>query len=106
MGITGVMKTAHAAESIGIDLEVHASGPAQRHCMAAIRNTNYYELGLLDPESGNVGQPDVYASDYVDDLSAVGADGCVEVPTGPGLGVTYDWDRLYRARSESTTLKA
>ncbi|ACQ81795.1 Mandelate racemase/muconate lactonizing protein [Beutenbergia cavernae DSM 12333] len=94
MGITGVMKTAHAAESIGLDLEVHASGPAQRHCMAAIRNTNYYELGLLDPTSGNPLHPPVYAGDYVEDASAVGEDGCVAVPEGPGLGIEYDWAYL------------
>lgn len=94
MGITGVMKTAHAAEAIGLDLEVHAAGPAQRHCMAAIRNTNYYELGLLDPTTGNVGMPPVFADDYVEDLNAVGTDGCVGVPEGSGLGVSYDWERL------------
>lgn len=105
MGITGVMKTAHAAESIGLDLEVHASGPAQRHCMAAIRNTNYYELGLLDPESGNPTQPNVYADGYVDDLSAVGDDGCVEVPSGMGLGVSYDWERIHAAGADSVIYK-
>lgn len=94
MGITGVMKTAHAAEALGIDLEVHASGPAQRHCMAAIRNTNYYELGLLDPETGNPLHPPVYTDDYTEDVTALGPDGCVGVPTGPGLGVSYDWDYI------------
>jgi L-alanine-DL-glutamate epimerase-like enolase superfamily enzyme len=93
LGITGVMKSAHAAESLGIDLEVHAAGPAQRHCVAAIRNTNYYELGLLDPELGNPAMPPVYADGYAEDISAIDpADGCVSVPDGPGLGVSYDWD--------------
>ncbi len=93
LGITGVIKSAHAAEALGMDLEVHAAGPAQRHCMAAIRNTNYYELGLLDPELGNPAMPPVYAGDYVEDLSAIDpADGCVALPDGPGLGVTYDTD--------------
>src|SRR5436305_531384 len=46
-GITGVMKLAHACEALGIDIEFHGPGPAQRQCMAAIRNTNYYEIGLL-----------------------------------------------------------
>lgn len=100
MGITGVMKTAHAAEALGIDMEVHASGPAQRHCMAAIRNTNYYELGLIDPTTGNPLHPQVYADDYEESLEAVGADGCVGVPTGPGLGVTYDWDRIAAANGD------
>ncbi|GAB3918875.1 mandelate racemase [Microlunatus endophyticus] len=93
MGITGVMKTAHAAEALGLDCEVHAGGPAQRHCMASIRNTNYYELGLIDPEFGNPVMPPVYGDGYVEDLTAIDpADGCVEVPDGPGLGVEYDRD--------------
>jgi len=105
MGITGVMKTAHAAESIGIDVEVHASGPAQRHCMAAIRNTNYYELGLLDPASGNPLHPPVYACDYAEDAAAVGDDGSVPVPTGPGLGVDYDWERIGKDTIDSTVFR-
>ena len=49
-GITGLMKIAHSAEGFGLDVEIHAPGPAHRHCMAAIRNTNYYELGLVHPK--------------------------------------------------------
>jgi L-alanine-DL-glutamate epimerase-like enolase superfamily enzyme len=94
MGITGVMKTAHFAEAIGLDVEVHAAGPAQRHCMAAIRNTNYYELGLLHPTQGNALLPPVYGPGYDETLDAVGEDGCVAVPEGPGLGVDYDWERI------------
>ena len=30
---------------------------------------------------------------------AVGADGCVPVPEGPGLGVTYDWDLIASHRT-------
>ena len=37
-GITGTMKLAHAAESLGIDIELHLGDPATRHCLAAIRN--------------------------------------------------------------------
>ena len=41
-GITGVMKVAHSAEGYGMDVELHIAGPAQRHCMAAMRNSNFY----------------------------------------------------------------
>ena len=91
-GITGVMKLAHAAEGLGLDVELHGPGPAHRHCMAAIRNTNFYELGLVAPSlpSVSAGFP-VYA-DFRDDLASVDAEGTVGVPTGPGLGVTLDED--------------
>lgn len=90
-GITGLMKIAHSAEGFGLDVEIHAPGPAHRHCMAAIRNTNYYELGLVHPRV-SITKPPVYASDYSDELDAVDAHGHVPVPTEPGLGAPVDWD--------------
>jgi L-alanine-DL-glutamate epimerase-like enolase superfamily enzyme len=95
MGITGTMKIAHLAEALGVDVEIHAPGPAARACMSAIRNTNYYELSLVGP-SGGVFTPDCYTCGYSDRLESVGADGCFPVPTGPGLGVTIDWDWIDR----------
>lgn len=94
-GITGVMKLAHVAEGFGLDCEIHAPGPAPRHCMASTRNTNYYELGLVHPKvPGPKAQRPIYADDYSDDLDSVDANGCVHVPEGPGLGVTINWDWL------------
>ncbi len=49
-GITGLMKIATLAEAHGLDVELHGGGLAHRHCMASIRNTNYYELGLVHPK--------------------------------------------------------
>jgi L-alanine-DL-glutamate epimerase-like enolase superfamily enzyme len=89
-GITGVMKIAHSAEGFGLDVEIHAGGPAHRQCMAAIRNTNYYELGLVHPRVERT-MPHVYAGDYSDELDAIDARGHVPVPRGPGLGVPVDW---------------
>jgi L-alanine-DL-glutamate epimerase-like enolase superfamily enzyme len=93
LGITGVMKTAALAESFGLDVELHSSGPAHRHCMAAIRNSNFYELALVHPKMGNP-LPPIFACDYLDQLDAVSTDGTFPVPTGPGLGVTIDEEYL------------
>lgn len=98
LGITGALKIAHLAESLGLDVELHACGPAHRHLMAALRNSSFYELALVGPKARNP-LPPVYACDYSDDLEAVGADGCFPVPEGPGLGVTYDWDFIARNRT-------
>ena len=65
---------------------------------AAIRNTSFYEVALVGPRARNP-LPPVYASDYSDDLEAVGADGCFPVPDGPGLGVAYDWDWIAAHRT-------
>jgi L-alanine-DL-glutamate epimerase-like enolase superfamily enzyme len=89
-GITGAMKRARVAEGFGLDVELHAPGPAQRHCMAAIRNSNYYEMALVHPETANT-TPPVYLDGYDDQLETIDSDGFVEVPDGPGLGVEYDW---------------
>lgn len=93
-GITGVMKLAHAAEGFGIDCEIHGTGPAHRHCIAAIRNTNYYELGLVAPGVDGPSRHCPIYTDYSDDLDSVDSSGHVPVPQGPGLGVTINWDWL------------
>ncbi len=90
-GITGLMKLAHSAEGFGLDVEIHQPGPMHRHCMAALRNTNYYELGLVHPKLGPTSPP-IYACGYRDTLDAIDCNGHVPVPDGPGLGVTIDWD--------------
>jgi L-alanine-DL-glutamate epimerase-like enolase superfamily enzyme len=98
LGITGVMKIAHFCEALGLDLQLHACGPAHRACMAAIRNTHFYELALVGPDMPNA-VPPVYACGYSDRLEDLGHDGCMPVPTGPGLGVTYDWDFIAANRT-------
>jgi len=103
-GITGAMKIAHAAEGFGLDVEIHAPGPAHRHCMASIRNTNYYEMGLVHPKLTGSGSP-IYKSDYLDGLDAVDGNGCVLVPEGPGLGVEYDWDFIMGHRIDGVEYK-
>ena len=61
--------------------------------MASIRNTNYYELGLVHPKLvRKAGGGGIYADGFSDALTAVDARGHVPVPQGPGLGVTIDWD--------------
>ncbi|MDP6953155.1 MAG: mandelate racemase, partial [Alphaproteobacteria bacterium] len=47
--------------------------------------------------------PPVYACGYSDQLDCVGEDGCVPVPDGPGLGVTYDWDFIEANRMALST---
>lgn len=91
MGITGAMKIAHMAEALGLDVEVHACGPAHRHVIGSIRNTNYYEVACVGPKSLNL-IPPVYACDYTDQIDCIDENGMVTVPQGPGLGVVYDWD--------------
>ncbi len=98
MGITGSLKIAHLAESLGLDCEIHASGPAHRHLMSALRNTNYYEVALVGPDCPNA-MPPVYRCGYTDALEGIAADGTVGVPTGPGLGVDYDWDWIAAHRT-------
>lgn len=103
-GITGGMKIAHIAEGFGVDAEVHAPGPAQRHLMAAIRNSNYYEMGLVHPKVPGI-NADLYADGYDDSLEAVDENGCVDVPKGPGLGVTYNMELIEKNRTGLVTFE-
>ncbi len=101
-GITGVIKLAHAAEGLGLDIEMHGPGPAQRHVMTSVRNTNYYEMGLLNPANDGTNVP-IYL-DYADGFEAVDDNGCVFVPEGPGLGVTLDWEYIKAHTVDHTSI--
>ena len=91
-GITGVMKVAALAEAFGLDVELHGGGLAHRHCMAVLRNSNYFELGLVHPCVAETQLP-IYADRrWLDLLDSVNERGCLEVPDGPGLGVEIDWN--------------
>lgn len=98
-GITGTMKIAHAGEGLGLDVEVHASNAARRHAMAAMRNSNYYEMALVHPKAGPYNPP-VFLNGYSDTLEAIDSDGCVTVPEGHGLGVEHDWDFIMKNRTD------
>jgi L-alanine-DL-glutamate epimerase-like enolase superfamily enzyme len=98
MGITGAMKIAHLCEALGLDVQMHACGPAHRAVIAAIRNTHFYEMALMGPGMPNM-VPPVYTCGYSDQPEDIGKDGCVPVPDGPGLGVIYDWDFIERNRT-------
>ena len=78
-GITATMKLAHAAEALGLDIELHGGDIGSQHCMSAIRNSNYLEWGLVHPKMK---------------MPPIGEDGCVPVPEGPGLGAHYDWSHI------------
>ena len=104
MGITGALKTIHFGESLGVTTEMHAPGPAHRHLIAAQQQTTLYEVAnvspaLLDPS------PLIY-TDYNDHVDGISKDGTLPVPTGPGLGVNYDFDRLLPIRSMHEVIEA
>lgn len=91
-GITATMKLANFAEALGIDVQIHTAGPMHRHCLAAIPNTYYYEMGIVGPGMVNSLQPPIYTCGYGDQLEDIDAEGCVSIPTSPGMGVTLDWE--------------
>ena len=98
LGITGAMKIAHFCEALGLDIQLHACGPAHRAVMSALRNTHFYEMALIGPGMPNA-VPPVYACEYSDQPEDLGADGTVPVPDGPGLGVDYDWAYIEQHRT-------
>jgi L-alanine-DL-glutamate epimerase-like enolase superfamily enzyme len=101
-GITGVMKLGALAESYGLDVELHGPSLAHRHCMASLRNSNFFELGLVHPKVRD-NRPPLYADPkWLDLLESVDQNGCVDVPTGPGLGVDLDWEWLNAHKVGST----
>lgn len=100
MGITGALKVGHFCQSLGLDVQYHACGPAHRAIISATPNTHFYEMALIGPDMPNAIAP-VYGPDYSDQQESIGTDGCVPVPDGVGLGVTYDWDFIERNKIEN-----
>ncbi len=99
MGITGCIKIHHLAESLGLDVEVHACGPAHRHLLGMSRNSNFYEVALVGPNCPNAIAP-VYCDSYSDQLDCIDEHGMVSLPDGIGLGVEYDWDYILRNQTD------
>ena len=81
-GIGPVMKVAHLAESFGMHCEIHGNGAPNLAVCGAIRNSRWYERGLLHPFLDYDELPP-YLLRQIDPLDA---DGCVPMPPGPGLG--------------------
>lgn len=104
MGITGAMKIAHFCEGLGLDVQLHACGPAHRLCMSAIRNTHLYEMALMGPGMPNIVAP-VYTCGYSDQPADLPADGSVPVPDGPGLGVSYDWEFIQANKTQEIDIR-
>jgi L-alanine-DL-glutamate epimerase-like enolase superfamily enzyme len=94
-GLTGTLKLAHAAESVGMDIEPHSCGPEQLHFMAAVKNANYYEVVWVHPNVPDFNAP-IYKNLNVTRLDCIDKDGMIEVPGGPGLGVELDWNYIAR----------
>lgn len=93
-GITGSLKLAIASEGLGADCEVHSCGPAMRHLISALRNSNFYEVNLLHPNCKNAWSLPIYLDGYSDEIDCIDNNGNVTVPDRPGLGVLYDWDYI------------
>ncbi|WP_214322690.1 enolase C-terminal domain-like protein [Nonomuraea sediminis] len=71
-GITGAMRIAHLADSFQLRAEVHGTGVVNAHLCMAIPNTTYYESL-------------VYTNPVIRE-PAIGPDGLLRAPTGPGIG--------------------
>lgn len=98
-GITGVMKMANIVEGFGLDVELHVGGPATLHCLAAIRNTNYFEHALVHPQDID------WMSDrgFVNDVEVI-TDGVAQIPEGDGLAAAVDWDFVEETVTDHTII--
>jgi L-alanine-DL-glutamate epimerase-like enolase superfamily enzyme len=92
-GITTLVKASHLAEAFRMNLEIHHGGNslnnvANLHVTMAIRNTTLFEV-LLPDEAQKYGlEQDI----------AIGKDGMVRAPTGPGLGYPIDFALIERKK--------
>ncbi len=99
LGITGAMKVAHMDSPRWASMSkcIRAS-PAHRHCVAAFRNTNYYELGLVGRSRTPIAQPSTRATTAT--TSRPWTPRAMSTCRRAGLGVVYDWDRIQATKVE------
>jgi L-alanine-DL-glutamate epimerase-like enolase superfamily enzyme len=89
-GISPTMKVAHLAESFGMNCEIHGNGSANLTVCAAIKNTRWYERGLLHPF---LDYDEVPA--YLNRLSdPMDEHGFVHLSQQPGLGDDINFDYI------------
>ncbi len=93
-GITATMKTAHLAESFGVQCEIHTAiyHPLELvnlHCCAAIKNSEFFEV-LVPYDYFNFGLKESIKVEH----------GYAHLPSKAGLGIELDWDFI-----ENTTFK-
>jgi L-alanine-DL-glutamate epimerase-like enolase superfamily enzyme len=94
-GVTAVMKTAHLAESFGMNCEVHTAiyhplEVVNLQCCCAMRNCEFFEL-LYPLEYMNFGMLTPLDID---------AEGFAHPPQAPGAGFDPDWDLIDNATLE------
>lgn len=82
-----MMKTAHLAESFGVRCELHTTiyhplEVVNLHCNCAISNSEFFEL-LYPLSAMEFGMKNKLTID---------SEGYAHPPTGPGIGVEFDWD--------------
>ena len=85
-GVMGLRKLMAAAETFGVDLEIHTANTplidiAQLHVACACQNTRFIE-----------NHHPIFRFGIKDNPLEADANGNVEVPEKPGLGVDLDWD--------------
>ncbi len=93
LGITGALKTMHFGESLGVSVEFHAPSPVHRHLAATQQQETLYEVANVGPALDDP-SPKIYTCGYSDNISAISAQGMLPVPDGPGIGVSYDLERI------------
>ncbi|HTO05314.1 MAG TPA: enolase C-terminal domain-like protein [Opitutus sp.] len=89
-GITGLTKALALCEVLGFELEIHTAATplldvANLHVGCATRSSRFLES-----------HHPMFRFGLMNDPLRVHEDGCQHVPTGPGLGVTLDWDWIDR----------
>lgn len=96
--IINMLEAAGLAAVVGHVFEMGLAGAAEAHMAATARNIVFpCEVGSMRPMGTTI---DIIREDLQPDP------GFIRVPTGPGLGVTLDWDRIDELRTDGRRGKA
>ncbi|MFC7807087.1 enolase C-terminal domain-like protein [Streptomyces olivaceus] len=105
LGVTGSLTTIKFAQSLGVNVEVHGPSPVHRHLVASLQGTSMYEVANVSPHHSNP-SPHIYTCGYTDDWTSISEDGTLPVPSGHGVGVSYDLDLIRKQAVNTWTVTA
>jgi L-alanine-DL-glutamate epimerase-like enolase superfamily enzyme len=89
-GVREFMSTAALASARGLEISTHVHPNVHVHFGAALTNLHRAGLEYIRPESGVDGLHELL------DVQLEIRDGCAVVPSGPGLGLAWNWEAVRR----------
>jgi L-alanine-DL-glutamate epimerase-like enolase superfamily enzyme len=102
-GLTSAQKICNTVKTSNRDIEPHVGGPEHLQSASVLRDTHYFEHGILHSEVGFEWYID---QRYVGEVGVIDSDGQVLVSGGLCMGVEIDWKFVKEHGTDYTMIDA